>query len=631
MEPQSEIPSEWQEVLERFNPTRTAYPQERLVHELFEEQVQRTPGSVAVVYKGDSITYAELNAKANRLAHYLRERQIGPDQLVGICVERSLEMVIGLLGILKAGGAYVPLDPSYPRERLQAMLDDAVPPVLLTQAHLLERLPSTGAQVSTLDDQWSEIARRPSNDLDAGELGLISHHLAYVIYTSGSTGRPKGVAIEHRNTVNLICWARSAMPSEIFARTLLSTSLNFDLSVYECFVPLTLGATIHVVENAMVLPRSQVDVTLINTVPSAIRAVVDSGHIPAATRVVNLAGEALKKDVVDLIFQHSGVEYVCNLYGPSETTTYSSWIAMSRKDGFIPTIGRPIANTYFYILDAHRQSVPIGVTGEIYIGGAGVTRGYLSRPGLTAERFIADPFSRDPQARMYKTGDLAYWRGDGNIVYLGRNDTQVKIRGFRIELGEIEARLLQHPQLKEAVVLAREDEPGERHLVAYVVGQKASDTDNTLSVEMLRAHLKPVLPDYMLPTAFMILESLPLTLNGKVNRRALPAPPRSREGVRGYVAPCTEIEHTLATLWTQVLKVDCVGVHDNFVELGGDSLHAMKLIARIAAELAVDVSVVEVLQSPTIQQIAKLVESRKSSGTDHPAGTDELEYEEGVV
>jgi amino acid adenylation domain-containing protein len=402
------------QLLVGWNDTRASYPLDRCIHELIEEQAAKTPNAVAVICEGRSLRYAELNGRANQLAHYLRDQGVGPDQLVGICVERGLEMIVGLLGILKAGGAYVPLDPSYPSERLVHVLTDAMPKVLLIQEKLRERVPHT-AEVIALDSDWDRIAQHSPGNLDAQAMDLRSDHLAYVIYTSGSTGRPKGVAIEHRNAVNLICWARHAMPGEVFGQALYSTSLNFDLSVYECFVPLATGGSIRVVENALAVVNEPAGVTLINTVPSAVAGVLNSGSIPAATRVVNLAGEVLKKELVDRIFAHSQVEVVCNLYGPSETTTYSTWISMPRQNGFIASIGRPIANTQIYILDGRLQPVPIGLAGEIYIGGAGVARGYLKRAELTAQRFVSDPFSAVPQARMYKTGDLGRWRSDGTI------------------------------------------------------------------------------------------------------------------------------------------------------------------------------------------------------------------------
>jgi amino acid adenylation domain-containing protein len=598
--------SERRQVLELFNATQTAYPT-GLIHELFEEQVRRTPSAVAMIHEDRSLTYAELNTRANQLAHYLRARHIGPDRLVGICVERSLEMVVGLLGILKAGGAYVPLDPGYPTERLRYMLLDARPGLLLSQERLRSRFPAASTNLICLDSDWSRIAQESSSNPDARALGLRSDHLAYVIYTSGSTGQPKGVAVEHRNTINLIFWAHSAMPPGLLARTLQSTSLNFDLAVYECFVPLTMGASIHVVENAMAVLSSRPDVTLINTVPSAIRAILDSGHIPQSTRGVNLAGEFLEQDVVEKIFQRSHVEYVCNLYGPSETTTYSSWISMSRKDGFIPTIGRPIANTRIYILDAFGQPVPIGVVGEIHIGGAGVARGYLNRPELTAERFLKDPFCGDSQARLYKTGDLGRWRADGNIEYLGRNDHQVKIRGFRVEPGEVEAQLMRHEDIKEAVVIAREDIPGEKRLVAYVVARDAQGSETRLSVETLRSYLKPRLPEYLVPSAFVRLEQLPLTPTGKLDRRALPAPEMDAYVRRQYEAPQGGMEEILAGIWQELLHIERVGRGDNFFELGGHSLLIVQMLERLR-RAGLSVQIRQVFESPTLADLSSVLQ-----------------------
>ena len=1038
---------QWQRELERFNATERAYPHQKLVQELFEEQVQCAPAAQAVVYEGFSLTFAELNAKANQLARYLRERRIGADQLVGLCVERSLEMVVGLLGILKAGGAYVPLDPRYPTERLQYMLDDSVPQVLLTQAHLREHLPASDTEVVTLDEQWSEIAQQSCGNLEAGSLDLRSHHLAYVIYTSGSTGKPKGVMIEHRHILNLWQGLESAYrQSAPCQRIALNASLNFDASVQQ-FVQLLSGRTLCVIPERYRRDAAQLlhffserRIHGVDCTPSQLKTWISAGFLEPGrcpVRMVLVGGEAIDSELWDTLARSSGMDFF-NVYGPTECTVDSS-IARLKGDTTAPHIGHPMENRRVYVLDPDHQATPIGVMGEIYIGGVGVGRGYLNRPELTKEKFIKDPFSVDPQARMYKTGDLGRWRADDNIEYLGRNDSQVKIRGFRIELGEIEAQLLQHPQVKEAVVLAREDEPGDKRLVAYVVGsrdasqvpvadrsadktrdemvgsweavheqtykgqrqivgpsfvgwnssytgqripepemqewlsctveriqalrprktleigcgvgllvqhlapqcevyvgtdisgaalgqlrqwinerdafkhvellhrsaidlhglapgsfdtvilnsvvqyfpdieyltavldgavrlispdgkifvgdirhlgslsmfhsmvqlEKAAATvtvgqlkkhiaravaqekelvidpqffhvlpahlpgirsaeiqlkrgqalneltrhrydvvlhmgvehnsaevvqervawemvgsvaelesalrerrwaavhlhsipDGRLAttaaaqklietadeyqdiaairrhlselsleavtpelfwelghahgyevsaspgvegsfevalvdraratrlprtvpsgqasvkpwssyandpqensfrqqlISELREYLKARLPDHMVPSAWISLRQLPLTPNGKVDRRALPAPQNRPEEMGEYVAPRTAMERALTDIWTQVLKIDGVGVNDNFVELGGHSLHAMKLIARIAAELQVDLSVIEVLQFPTIEQIAKLMESRKSPDTE-PTGTDELEYEEGVV
>ena len=480
------------QLLDVFNATHAGYPMERTIHELFEEQVRRTPHAIAVTDADRQLTYTQLNGLANQLAHYLIRKGVGPDRLVAVCMRRSGRVLMALLGILKAGGAYVPLDPNYPSDRLQMMMEDAGPRLVVTESGVLpESLRHLEAEPIPIDAAWSEITCEPDTNIPPGSIGLRSNHLGYVIYTSGSTGRPKGVAIEHRNTVNLLYWAQSALPRENYAHTLQSTSLNFDLSVYECFVPLAVGGTVHVVENALELVRFQNEVTLVNTVPSAISAVLDATSLSRTIRVVNLAGEALKEEVVKRTFANSKVERVCNLYGPSETTTYSTWISMSRERGFNPSVGRPIANTQIYILNPLRQLVPIGVVGEIYIGGAGVARGYLNRPQLTEERFVANPFRSEDGGALYKTSDLGRWLPDGTIEYLGRNDQQVKIRGFRIELGEIETRIARHPQVKEVTVVAREDSLGDKRLVAYVVPDRIRASDATASgdPEQLRGEI----------------------------------------------------------------------------------------------------------------------------------------------
>src|SRR5205823_3535429 len=408
---------------------------------------------------------------------------VRPDVAVGLCVERSLEMIVALLGILKAGGAYVPLDPAYPAERLRFLLEDARVAVLLSQRGLRDRVPETDALRVELDGEGAgAMAQQPSHN---PAVRLQATNLAYVIYTSGSTGKPKGVMIEHRSAFNFIRWGQLAFDAGVLERTLFSTSLNFDLAVYECFVPLTVGATTMLVQNVLDLGRMPLDVTLINTVPSAMQALVDRGNIPRAIRRVNLAGEALKRELVERIFTTTAAAAVCNLYGPSETTTYSTWVAI--RPGEAVHIGRPIANSQIYILDGECQPVPVGVSGELYIAGAGLARGYARRPGLTAERFVANPYGGAGE-RMYRTGDLARWRSDGTIEFLGRSDFQVKIRGFRIELGEIEAQLAEYPGVEEVAVLAREEEAGDKRLVAYCTGGLAG-------AEGLRADLQASLWD----------------------------------------------------------------------------------------------------------------------------------------
>ncbi len=466
--------AERQQIFHEWNNTHAEYP-EVCIHELFEAQVKRTPEATAVAFGSERVSYAELNRRANRLAHYLHTKGVRPEERVGICAERGVEMVVGLLAVLKAGGAYVPLDPKYPEERLQYMVKDSAPVAVLTQRSTDALLRRIGNGISVIGLDGVAQSREAAEEInpERTSIRLTPGHLAYVIYTSGSTGVPKAVMLEHRNAVNLICWAHTVFSDDVLSRTLFSTSLNFDLAVYECFVPLTCGGCIHVVSNALDLAGGGVDVTLINTVPSVMKTLLEERAVPAAVQAMNVAGEPLRRELVESIFAGTEVKQVCNLYGPTETTTYSTWVRMKREDGFIAHIGRPLANTRVYILDEKMDPVPVGVEGEIYIGGAGVARGYLNRNELTAERFVPDPYSAQAGARMYKTGDLGRWLADGNLEFLGRNDEQVKVRGFRIELGEIAARLKEHSAVAEAVIVAREDVPGEKHLVAYYVMDSA--------------------------------------------------------------------------------------------------------------------------------------------------------------
>ncbi|MCF5758189.1 non-ribosomal peptide synthetase, partial [Pseudomonas syringae] len=554
-----------------FNATTLDYPLEQTIHGLFEAQVERTPQAVAVVHGDVHLSYRELNNRANQLAHHLRDIGVKPDSRVAICVERSEAMVVGLLAILKAGGGYVPLDPAYPADRIAYMLQDSAPAAVLAQNMTLGLLADVSVPLINLD----AAALQAQSVQNPHVPGLTAAHLAYVIYTSGSTGLPKGVMIEHRNTVNFLTWAHQSFDSTVLAKTLFSTSLNFDLAVYECFAPLTCGGSINVVTDVLALQQDEHDVSLINTVPSALKALLESGGLSESVHTVNVAGEALKRSLVESLFEQTRVKRLCNLYGPSETTTYSSWVSMDREQGFAAHIGKPVGNTQFYLLDKQMQPVPLGVPGEIYIGGAGVARGYLNRDDLTAERFLSDPFSKIPNARMYKTGDLGRWLADGNIEYLGRNDDQVKIRGFRIELGEVEACLARHKEVKEAVVMAREDVPGDKRLVAYFTA------DSEVSLDVLREHLMNQLPDYMVPAAYVRLESLPLTPNGKLDRKALPAPDQLALVSREYEAPQGATEQVIANIWQDLLGIDQVGRHDHFFELGGHSLLAVKLIERM--------------------------------------------------
>ncbi|WKB56059.1 non-ribosomal peptide synthetase [Eleftheria terrae] len=599
---------ERRQILEEWNATKGEYPRDRCVHQLFEEQVIKTPDAVAIVQGQDRLTYTELNVRANRLARYLRGLSVEPDTLVGICVGRSVEMVVGLLGILKAGGAYLPLDPEYPVDRLRFMLNDARPQVVLCDDVGSEVLGSLGVEslIKIGCGTRSEGGSEGVKNIGAAESGVKPNHLAYVVYSSGSTGQPKGVMIEHRSAVNLLHWSRSEFASQEMEQTLFSTSINFDLSVYECFAPLVRGATVHLVNDVFAFANKSQSISLINTVPSAINTMLDSYQETfSGVRAINLAGEPLRSSLMEKIYSVCGDVVLRNLYGPSETTTYSTSTRIERQAEKIEHIGRPILNTQIYILDGHRRAVPIGVIGELYIGGVGVGRGYLNRAELTAERFLADPFGDEPAARMYRTGDLGRWRVDGNIEYLGRNDHQVKLRGFRIELGEIEHALVCHEAIREAVVVDREDIPGEKRLVAYLVGDPES---KSASVNELRRHLQQVLPEYMIPSAFVYLSELPLIPSGKVDRKGLPPPDASQINLgTEYVAPRTEIERTLAEIWADVLKVERVGIHDNFFSLGGDSLSAARVVNWLNYELGIEIPLLAMFKSPTVEGLCDYV------------------------
>ena len=506
---------ERRQLLDEWNTTAADYERERCLHELFEAQVERTPEAVALVFEGEQLTYSQLNVRANQLAHFLRLQGVRPNTLVAICMARSVEMVVSLLAILKSGGAYVAIDPSYPVERIRYTLEDASASLLLTQDALVNQLPVACTRTLCVDRDAVMISAQPACDL-----GCITQptDAAYVLYTSGSTGRPKGVAIEHHSPVALVSWALGQLTSEELSGVVFATSICFDLSVYELFVTLCGGGRVLLVENALAIGTlgTELRPSLINTVPSAMAELLRQGAVPATVMRVNLAGESLTGSLVDAIYDQTGVRHVYDLYGPSEDTTYST-CALRERGGRV-TIGRPISNTTAYVLDTCLWPSPVGVPGELYIGGDGLARGYLNRAELTAERFVPDPFSSQPGRRLYKTGDLVRYRSDGNLEYLGRLDHQVKVRGFRIELGEIENALLSYAGVHEVVVLAREDAPGDRRLVAYI-----GTSESALNSSLLRDHLQNILPSYMIPSAFVVLETLPLTPNGKVDRKALPA------------------------------------------------------------------------------------------------------------
>ncbi len=601
------------QMLVSWNDTQTPYPGERFLHQLIEEQVARTPETIAVVYQDRRLTYRELNAHANRLAHHLRQLGVENESLVGLCMERSLEMVIGLLAILKAGGAYVPLDPTYPAERLAFMLEDSRAEVLLTQQHLAGKLPTGAARVVCLDAASALLAEQGEENLPASGT---PEQLAYVIYTSGSTGRPKGVQIAHRALVNFLTSMRR-QPGLTAEDTLLAvTTLSFDIAGLEIFLPLIVGARLVVAGQEVVADGSALTellartrATVMQATPVTWRLLLAAGWQGDPHLKILCGGEALPLDLARQLLPKCASLW--NMYGPTETTIWSSCARITPEDQTI-SIGRPIANTQMYVLDPDRHLVPIGVPGELYIGGAGLARGYLHRPELTAERFIRHPFERGTDARLYRTGDLARYRADGTLEVLGRLDYQVKLRGFRIELGEIEATLEHHPAVRQALVMVREDTPGAQRLVAYVIPEAPHTPTGR---ELLQA-LAQRLPAYMLPSAFVLLETLPLTLNGKVDRKALPAPEEaSIDAQAAPGAPTLTIHYQLLQIWQELLGVEQIGIQSNFFHLGGHSLLAARLINRIEQVFHKQISLATLFAGPTIEQLAAALLREETDAT----------------
>jgi amino acid adenylation domain-containing protein len=608
--------SERKQLLVEWNDTTRCYPEHKALHELIEAQVRRTPDDVAVVFENTELTYRELNQRANQLAHYLAKVGVGPDVLVGICAERSIEMVIGLLGILKAGGAYVPLDPSHPGERLAFMLQDAQLPVLLTDADTMNKLPEHHAQVICLDrDRQMLTSERNDNPRWA----VTGENLAYVIYTSGSTGQPKGAMNTHKGICNRLLWMQEAYRLTAADRVLQKTPFTFDVSVWELFWPLLAGARLVIARPGghrdsayLVEVINQQEITTLHFVPSMLQLFLDDPGVETCSSIkrVICSGEALTVALQERFFAKLGAE-LHNLYGPTEAAVdVTFWACQRSSSRPIVPIGRPIANTQIYILDPRLQPAPIGVAGELHIGGIGLARGYLNRAELTEQKFITNPFSVQPNARMYKTGDLARYLPDGTIEYLGRIDHQVKIRGFRIELGEIESVLSLHPGVRETVVLAREDAPGEKVLSAYVVpGDESAPSENEL-----RLFLRQKLPEYMVPSAFVYLKSLPVTANGKVDRGALPPPdPNASVPKESFLAPRTLTETTLARVWTEVLKREQIGIHDHFFDLGGHSLLLAQVHRRLRGRLEKEISLVELFEYPTIAALAQHINGNETS------------------
>jgi amino acid adenylation domain-containing protein len=609
--------AERNQLLVEWNNTRTEYPLDKCIHQLFEEQVERTPDNVAVVFEDQQLTYRELNARANQLAHYLQKQGVGPDVLVGICVERSLKMIVGLFGILKAGGAYVPLDPAYPQERLTFMLEDAQVPVLLTQKQLLENLPVHQRQTTYLDSDWDVIVRESKENPISK---VRAENLAYVIYTSGSTGRPKGAMLDHRGICNRLLWGIEYCRMNEADRILHETPISFDPSVTEIFAPLLVGAQLILASlgkeqdsSYLVKLIAEKRVTHLDLMPSMLQMLLEEKEIKSCDclKVINCDGEALTLKVQERLFARLNAD-LYNIYGPTETSvSVTFWLCQRESHKRAVPIGRPISNVQIYLLDRHLQPVPVGIPGELHIGGVAVGRGYFNRPDLTKEKFIPNPFNKEPGVRLYKTGDLVRYLPDGNIEFLGRIDHQVKVRGNRIELGEIESILGQHPNVREVVVTAREDVPGDKRLFAYIVPNQEQAT----TPRDLRRFLKDKLPHYMMPSALVLLDKLPRTPNGKVDRRALPVPDKARpELEETFVAPRTPVEEVLVGIWAEVLGLDKLGVQDNFFEWGGHSLLATQVISRVRDAFSVELSLYSLFEAPTISSLGEKIEAARREG-----------------
>ncbi|MHC5747096.1 MAG: amino acid adenylation domain-containing protein [Nostoc sp.] len=621
--------TERHQLLVEWNDTAVEYPQQQCIHHLFEAQVERTPDAVAVVFEDEQLTYRELNARANQLAHYLRSLGVKPEVLVGICVERSLAMVIGLLAILKAGGAYIPLDPAYPKERLSYILEDTQASVLLTQASLLEVIPPHKAQIICLDTNWHLIEPQSQENLFSQ---LTPGNLAYTIYTSGSTGKPKGVQIPHIALSNFLL-AMHQSPGITTEDTLLAvTTYSFDIAALELFLPIIIGGRLVITSRQVAADGIQLSATLTDSQATVMQATPATWQLLLAAGwngnqqlKILCGGEALPGHLAHQLRQRC--DSLWNMYGPTETTIWSAASLVETVENTVP-ISQPIANTQLYILDQYHQLVPVGVAGELCIGGEGLARGYFHRPDLTAEKFIPNPFSLQPSARLYKTGDLARYLPNGGIEYIGRIDHQIKIRGFRIELGEIEALITQHPPVQETVVIVREDIPGDKRLVAYMVFKQ----ELVPKFSELQSFLKEILPHYMIPTTFVPLKALPLTPNGKVNRQALPAPDNFEPELgTTSVQPRNHLEISIASIWQKVLKIEKIGIHDNFFDIGGHSLLLLQVHSKLCEIFSTNLLVLDLFRYPTISSLAVFLNRANTNQLSdfHPEGARTQELEKG--
>jgi len=597
--------AESRQLLKDWNDTATSYQRDKCIHELFEMHAAQTPLATALVREEERLTYQELNERANQLAHYLREQGVGPEILVGLCLERSIEMVIAVLGVLKAGGAYVPLDPAYPQERLEFMLTESRVSVLLTQESL-PKFPATEARVICLNSHQEQFAERSKENCVSG---VQSENLAYVIYTSGSTGKPKGVAVAHQGLCNLCVAQVQQFELEASDRVLQFASLSFDASIFEIVMALCSGAALYLPpRHALPMGEALLDLLrdeeiTITVLPPSVVMSLPAESLPKL-RTMLVAGEICPAELVE---RWGAEREFFNLYGPTETTVWATGARCEPRSGK-PSIGTPIANARIYVLDHKQRPVLMGVRGEIYIGGAGIARGYLNQFALTAERFVPDPWSDEQGQRLYRTGDLARWHSSGELEYLGRCDQQVKVRGFRIELGEVKATLEQHESVREAVVLVPESANGNEQIVAYVVLDEPETTG-----EELRVWLRDRLPDYMVPAFFVRIDEIPLTPNGKIDRRVLPQPQRDQIETKRYIAPRNESEQALAAIWAKLLKVDKVGINDNFFALGGHSLLAARLVTQIREECMVQMPLRSVFEAPTVALLARKLDHEKQT------------------
>jgi len=623
----SELPlltePERRQLLVEWNEIQAGYPKDKCIHQLFEEQVARTPDAIALVFEDQQMSYRDLNQRANQLAHYLQVQDVQAQTLVAIGVDRSLIMIISLLGILKAGGTYVPIDPSYPAARLAYLLEDCQANILITQSHIV--WPETSVQIINVDNLTEQLAEYSSIN-PTSESSLAADNLAYVIYTSGSTGNPKGVMVSHANVSRLFATTQPKFNFNDQDVWTLFHSYAFDFSVWEMWGALLYGGKLVIV--SYITSRSpeqfyqllvKEEVTVLNQTPSAFRQLLQVDQTiedknALKLRYIIFGGEALDISSLSPWFKKHGDQapQLINMYGITETTVHVTYYALTMADALSQksVIGTALPDLQTYILDKKLQPQAIGIPGELYVAGAGLARGYLNRSELTAEKFIRNPFCDKPNARLYKTGDLVRWLPDGNIEYLGRIDQQIQLRGFRIELGEIESVLGQHPQLREVVLSIYEPAPGDKRLVAYVVAHGPAAP--TLSE--LQDFLKPQLPEFMIPSAFVFLDELPLTPNGKLDRNALPMPDMNRQELDvDFIAPRSQVEKQLAEIWRDVLRINRIGIHDNFFDLGGQSLLAMQVITRVSEQLSVEIPLARLFEMPTIADLAKLIENTRAS------------------